>query len=320
MKRVTVLRGGPSEEYAVSMRSGQSVLESLKGSDYLVRDVVLTRAGEWLDGGVAKSPDQILASSDVIFLALHGAHGEDGTIQRFLHQHRLPYTGSGALASALAFNKIESKTRLREYLKTPKSTVLRGESLWSVANLIDDLYKDSAQEYFLKPVAGGSSHDTYRITDRDALESVLEMALPKHKRLLLEEYIPGREFTVGVLEDFRGERHYAFPPIEIVPAHSEGYYTTRAKYEGKVEYYTPARCTYEEKQLLAAAAITAHQALGCKQYSRSDFILNEDGLHYLETNTLPGLTKDSLLPKAAAVVGVDMRNLIEHLIETAGVQ
>lgn len=319
MKRVTVVRGGPSEEYEISLKSGRAIVQALKDTDYLVRDVLITKAGEWLDGGVEKTAETILGATDVAFLATHGTFGEDGSLQKLLHHHRVPHTGSGVLASALAFNKIEAKVRVKDQLITPKHHVLRGESLWSVAEVLDRVYLDESIEYLLKPVSGGSSHDTYRIANRDILETALEILLPKHGRVLLEEFVTGKEVTVGVLENFRGEAFYALPPVEVVPPHGQGFFTTSAKYSGKSTYHVPARLTYEEKQQVADAAIAAHQLLGCRQYSRSDFIISNGKIHYLETNTLPGMTAESLLPKAASIVGIEFRDLVEHLIETASV-
>ena len=257
MKRVTVVRGGPSEEYEISLKSGQAIVQALKDTDYLVRDVLITKAGEWLDGGVVKPAEIILKGTDVMLLATHGSFGEDGSLQKLLQHHRVPHTGSGVLASALAFNKLEAKNRVKNSLLTPKHYILRGESLWSVAEILDQVYKDEAVEYFLKPVIGGSSHDTYRIANRDILEAALEILLPKHGRVLLEEFITGKEVTVGVLENFRGEPFYALPPVEVVPPHAQGFFTTDAKYSGKSSYHVPARLTYEEKQKVADAAIAA---------------------------------------------------------------
>ena len=128
----------------------------------------------------------------------------------------------------------------------------------------------------------------------------------------MEEFITGKEVTVGVLENFRGEPFYALPPVEVVPPHAQGFFTTDAKYSGKSSYHVPARLTYEEKQKVADAAIAAHQLLGCRQYSRSDFIISDGIVHYLETNTLPGMTSESLLPKAAQSVGINFKDLLEH--------
>jgi D-alanine-D-alanine ligase len=266
------------------------------------------------------SPQAAFEGIDIVFIALHGAYGEDGQIQRLLHRFHIPYTGSGAVASALAFNKSAAKRLLEQKgIRTPKYRVLTGSSLWSVAASLDHLLLDMGEELFVKPVSNGSSNASYRILGKEQLENVIELLLPRYGSLLVEEFIHGREVTVGVLQNFRDHAHYALPVVEIVPSHAEPFFTNTAKYNGATSYHCPADFTFTEKELLADLAIQAHQHLGCDHYSRSDFIVSGDNLYFLELNTLPGLTEHSLLPKSAATVGLDFPNLVRHLIDTARV-
>lgn len=320
MKRVAVLRGGPSEEHEVSMRTGAAVLRALPLLGYAARDIVITKKGEWLVQGVVQTPDRALEAVDTVFNALHGSFGEDGQVQRFLHRKHLPYTGSGALASGLAFNKAAAKRILSQHgIRTPKYRVLTGNSLWSVAALLDHLLVDLGESLFIKPITSGSSTAAYRINGKEQLENALELLLPRYESLLVEEFIAGREVTVGVLQHFRDQSHYALPVVEIVPPATEEFFSTTAKYNGQTTYHCPASFSYSDKELLADAAIRAHVVLGCDHYSRSDFIVVGDTIYFLELNTLPGLTEHSLLPKSAATIGLDFNNLVRHLVDTASV-
>lgn len=320
MKRIAVLRGGPSDEYDVSMRTGQAVLAALSHSNYLKRDIVITRKGEWLDSGMVRTPEAALEGVDAVFIALHGHYGEDGQIQKMLHRKHIPYTGSGALASATAFNKAFTKKILSKHgLLMPKHYLLRGESLWSVASELDELLEALGPELFVKPNTSGSSHATSRVYGKEQLETFLETMLPKHGTVLVEQFIAGREATVSVLQDFRNEAHYAMPVIEIIPPTTDTHYSTKSKYSGETQLICPGSFTYEEKEKLTNAAIMAHVALGCDHYSRTDFIVVNGDIYFLELNTLPGLTETSLFPKAAQTIGLEFNDLVFHLIESARV-
>lgn len=319
MKRVAVIRGGPSNEHDVSLKTGLAVLNALKQKGYTTKDIVITRHGEWLDHGIVRLPETALSGIDVAFLGLHGAYGEDGQIQRFLETHKIPFTGSRSFASAVAYNKAAAKEILQGSVPMPRHHVIQGDSLWTVASLLDSIVESFSGEMFIKPVSDGSSNAAFRVTDKIALENTIDLLLPKHNKLLVEEYIHGREATVGVLDNFRNQELYALPVVEIVPPHDQGFYSTDAKYGGRSEYICPGRFTIEEKEQMAEFAMIAHQKLGCRHYSRTDFIVSPEGIYYLETNTLPGFTEHSLFPKAARIVGIEFPELIEHLTETASV-
>lgn len=321
MKRVAVIRGGPSEEHAVSMKTGRAVLGILPELGYSLRDIVITREGEWLANGKVQTIDAALEGVDVVFLALHGAYGEDGQIQKELERRHIPFTGSGSLASGLAFNKAVTKRILESSgIQTPRYRLLSGSSLWSVATLLDHLVQDLGHELFLKPVRNGSSVSTFRVRSIDELENALEMLLPKYGQVLIEEFIAGREATVGILQDFRDQKHYALPSIEITPESTETYFTETAKYNGRTTYTCPGNFTFDEKAVLSDMAILAHTTLGCDHYSRSDFLVTDDEIYFLEINTLPALTEQSLIPKSAAFVGLDLPALVNHLVITAKVK
>jgi len=320
MKRIAVLRGGPSEEYAVSMLSGNAVLKALRDSDQPHKDIVVTKKGEWLEDGFVKTPDKALEAVDVVFIALHGAYGEDGQVQRILQRKGIPFTGSRALASAIAFNKELTKNTMRPHgLKMPRHRRIHRSELDRLDEEISHIFTEVGKELFVKPLNNGSSLGARHIPHKEALKDALEDLLGTYEQVLVEEFIRGREATVGVMNHFRNESVYVLPVIEIIPPNGGPVFTHEHKYSGKTQEIVPGRFSYHEKAKLSEAAALVHNIIDCDHYSRSDFIVRDGEVYFLEVNTLPGLTTESLFPKAAAAVGLNFTDLISHLIEIAHV-
>lgn len=317
-KHITVLRGGPSSEYEVSLRTGLAVCNSLRKQYDLVDDIVITKAGEWLQNGISKKPEQILAGTDVVFIALHGTYGEDGTIQKFLKHFKIPFTGSSALSSALAFNKKLTKETLQKLgVKMPKDKLFQQSDLSGLEYILPDIESELGTDYIVKPVANGSSVGVDLVRTSSNLLNKLRDILQTNETVLVEEYIRGREATCAILDNFRSEQTYVFPIIEIIPPPRSTFFSTDVKYSGETEEICPGNFNYQEKTKIAEVASLVHQALGLEQYSRSDFIIKNGEPYFLEVNTLPGLTDQSLFPKAAMAVGLTYDELIAHLVETA---
>ncbi len=315
--RVAVLRGGPSSEYEVSLKTGRGVLDSLARQGISTVDILVNRQGEWLINGFVRKPAEAVVGVDVVFIALHGTYGEDGTVQRILDWVGVPYTGSQSYPSAIAMNKILTKESLRSAgIKMPAHLRVSRAStdIRRVATSIESLFGPS---YIVKPVNGGSSIDTYRANGVHELVRALTDSLKNNEEVLVEELILGKEATVGIVEGLRGEKYYSLPCIEIIPPAEYGFFDYDVKYNGQTEEICPGRFSREEKESLANAALKAHNILGLRQYSRSDFIVNNKGIYFLETNTLPGLTEQSLVPKALSAIGHSYDDFIVHLIETA---
>ena len=315
--RVAVLRGGPSDEYDVSLMTGQQVIAALERMGVTVVDVIISRKGQWLVHGFERSPKDALVFADVVFNALHGQYGEDGTVQRELDRLGVRYTGSRAYPSALAMNKILAKDALRAAgVKTaPHMRVTRSATdLRRVAATLENLF---GPIYIVKPINGGSSVSTHKAHGSHELIRALSEVLESREEALVEQFIAGKEATVGIVEGLRGEGHYRLPAIEIIPPSSAGFFDYTVKYNGATEEICPGRFTRIEKEALEEAAMKAHHALGLSHYSRSDFIVNNKGVYFLESNTLPGLTRESLIPKALAAVGHSYDDFIAHLVMTA---
>ncbi|MCX5705928.1 MAG: D-alanine--D-alanine ligase [Candidatus Omnitrophica bacterium] len=300
--RIGVLMGGPSSEREISLLSGKAVFEALKaaGLDVVAIDITTDDA----------DIDKLLISSkniDCAFLALHGRFGEDGTIQKILEDMRLPYTGSGVLASQLAMDKVASHRLFQESgLSVPKYAV-------ACKNTYSGERLDEAFSYpiVVKPVTGGSSIGLSIVDKKEDFIKAMDLAFTHDGRAMVDEYIKGRELTVGVLEE------KALPVIEIIPKNE--FFDFEAKYQsGLTEYVVPARLDSAIATKVREVGLIAHKLLGCSGCSRTDIILTPAGLPYiLEVNTIPGMTATSLLPKAARNMGVDFTQLCLTLIRLA---
>lgn len=316
--RVGVLRGGPSPEYEVSLDTGASVLENLERDIYEPIDVYISREGIWHENGFEKPAEKIVGKTDVIFNALHGEYGEDGTVQKFLDNFAVPYTGSRAIASALGMNKIASKKIYqRGGLKTPFAASINLKNLSREA--IREAYKAVPTPFVVKPSSAGSSMGVRIAYSLPELEEAAVAAFEYSPNVLIEEYIRGKEATCGVIDDFRGSKHYALLPIEIKPNKEGGFFDYHSKYsDGEAEEICPGNFSEKEKSEIEKMAIAAHDMLGLRHYSRSDFRIHlKRGVFILETNTLPGLTKNSLIPKALRAAGSSISDFLCHIIGLA---
>ncbi len=300
MTRVALLCGGRSAEREVSLRGGQAVRQALELRGYKVK--VFDPATDLLDL-VKEAP-----SFDVAFLVLHGPGGEDGTIQGLLDLLGLPYQGAGVLGSALAMDKKLSKELYRlAGLNVPKAIELQ-KGVSFPAEMIEEI----GFPLVVKPVSQGSSIGLSLVEKKKDLPKALELAFKHEERVLLEEYLPGRELTVGVL----GKE--ALPVVEIIPGERHRFFDYEAKYTpGATEEICPARIPSETAQEAQRCALKAHQILRLRHYSRTDMIYAHDKLYLLETNTIPGMTETSLLPLAAKVAGYSFEDLVERLLKMA---
>ncbi len=315
-KKVGVLRGGPSPEYEVSLLTGQSVIDGL-ADRYEVLDIFIDKTGGWNYQGAPVKPENIFKRVDVIFNALHGTYGEDGTVQKLLDYYHIPYTGSTALPSAVGMNKVLSKKVYKtNQLKTPLHTViLKAEN---PAGEAARLFQTFPMPAIIKPVAGGSSVGTNLARTVAELEQALRETFKYADQALVEEFIAGREATCGVVDNFRQAAVYSLLPIEILHPATSNFFDYQAKYGGGTREICPGNFSAKEKKEIQELAKRAHQALGLRHYSRSDFIIHpRRGIYLLETNTLPGLTRESLFPKALAAIGCSLPDFLDHLINLA---
>lgn len=318
-----VLMGGPSSEHDISLMTGSNILKTLqKSGSWRAVPITITKAGHWLygDDRVWCNPGEAIANVDVVCNALHGAFGEDGKVQQLLDHHGVPYTGSGIFASASAMNKIIARRIFQSArLLTPKGIHVRPYGNESFEILAGRVLKALPPPWIVKPAANGSSVGVSIARHFDDLAPALKKAAgeDREKRILVEEYIKGREVTCGVLERFNGAEHFALPPIEICPPESAPFFDYQVKYDGSTNEICPAEFSEAMLKKIRETAVAAHTALGCRDYSRADMILRGVNLYMLEVNTLPGFTRESLFPKAAAAIGLSFPDLLDHLLTNA---
>lgn len=314
--RVGVLRGGVDGEYEVSLKTGAHVMGNLPKDIYKPVDIFVDRDGVWHIGGLPKQPDHVAAVVDVVFNALHGAYGEDGKVQQILETHRIPYTGSGIQPSAVGMNKILTKEAVKKCgIKSPYHQLITKEEFES--SNPRDLFWQTLVPVVIKVSAGGSSLGVSFAQTMEELWEGINEAFNYGDTVMLEQYIKGKETTVGVIDEFRGKEHYALLPVEIEWPSENNIWGYEDKYSGETFEYCPGRFSDDEKRELERLAILAHKAIGARHYSRSDFIVSPRGIYFLEINTLPGLTPESLLPKALAATGATFPQFLDHVIKLA---
>lgn len=289
---IAVMLGGPSAEREVSLQSGRAVIDALESLGHRVT-AVDPQPGAWC------LPDQV----DAVFLALHGTYGEDGTVQRELEALGVPYTGCEPEASACAFDKVKSKLAFVECgVPTPRFEVVEGAGAAFPTSFETPVV--------VKPSCQGSSVGVEIIRSRDLWSEALERARSYDSPVLVEEFIAGREITVGVID---GE---VMPIVEVRP--KSGYYDYHNKYtSGATDYVCPAEFPAPLTAAIGDAAQAALKAIGGGDYARVDFMVRGNEFFVLEVNTLPGMTGTSLLPKSAAARGEAFPALCERLVGLA---
>ncbi|MEY2541504.1 MAG: D-alanine-D-alanine ligase [Verrucomicrobiota bacterium] len=293
--KIAVLMGGPGSERDVSLATGRGVSKALRSVGAHVVDVDVRDQNFEL-------PDDV----DFAFITIHGTFGEDGQVQRILEdREKVAYTGEGVRGSELAFDKIRSKEKFRAHgVPTPKSEVITLGQRPTIPLPI-----------VVKPPRQGSTVGVYIIKSESELDSAMAEAAKYDSELLVEEFMAGRELTIGVLGD------QALPILEIIP--KGGFYDFTNKYPflnpqagGGAEHVCPAKIDKEKTKEIQDLALGAHRALGLQVYSRVDMILPESGAPtVLEVNTIPGMTEASLLPEAAAAAGISYVDLCLRIIE-----
>ena len=290
---ITVMLGGPSAEREVSLQSGKAVAQALRSLRHNVQEMD------------PKTPDWVLPpNTDAVFLALHGTYGEDGTVQEQLDKLGVAYTGCGAEASRVAFDKILTKQRCVEAgVPTAKFVVIDSANApWP---------RGWQPPVVVKPVRQGSSVGLQFVERVSDWADALREAFRYDTQLLVEEKIDGRETTVGILGD------ETLPVVEVRP--KQGSYDYRNKYTaGATEYFCPAPFDCAITHAIQTAGFGAFQAIGGRDYARVDVMVRANGEPVvLEVNTLPGMTETSLLPKAAAAAGLNYEALCQRMIELA---
>jgi D-alanine-D-alanine ligase len=326
MMRITILFGGTNKERLVSVASGQALHQALPEADLWFWDIddtvhevrsqaLLSHSRPFEDpfkpgnpgiGEIEAALDKAKAEDRLLVLGLHGGRAEDGELQAMCEMRGIPFTGSGSASSHLAFDKVAAKRFVAiAGVKAPDGIALEN---------IEAAFAEYGK-LIAKPARDGSSYGLIFVNAQQDLVAVRNAA--KLEEYVIEPLIAGVEATCGVLEQSDGSVS-ALPPIEIVPAEGGFGFDYRAKYLAKsTQEICPGRFAPEISAQLMDQSIKAHKALSCSGYSRSDFIISKKGPIYLETNTLPGLTKASLYPKALAAQGIGFADFLQDQIALA---
>src|SRR3989344_664549 len=291
--KVAVIRGGPSPEYEISLKTGANILSLLRRWEgkYDPIDIFISKEGEWHRDGLSRYPQEVLSGADVVWNALHGHYGEDGQVQKLLEYLGIPYTGSGEEASASSYDKEVAKIAYRRHaLLVPRHELFTSDSLTN--ERLIHVVRNYLHPVIVKPASGGSSIGTKLAHGLLELKDAIRDALKYSKKVLVEEFEGGREATCGVVEGMRGEKLYAMIPV--------------------------GDTTPEENERIVEMAKLAHQALGLKHYSTSDFIVSPKGkIYILETDSLPVFHEDSAMHQSLLSTAVKPHDFADHCITLA---
>jgi len=304
--KIGVISGGISSEREISLLTGKNIYQSLLESGYNTLLIDLK------DDFYSK-----LKEINLAFLAIHGRYGEDGTAQGLLELMKIPYTGSGVLGSAIAINKIMSKKILiYENIPTPEYIELNSASGEDLKKMVSVIEKKFDYPIVVKPNSEGSTIGVNIVQKKDQLKHAVEEAVKYDNKILVEEYIKGRELTVSII----GRDPVALPIIEIKP--KSGFYDYKSKYtKNMTRYIVPAELDKKVANRVSEMALKCHRVLECSGISRVDFILDDTGNAYVfELNTMPGMTATSLVPKAAKAAGIDFALLVEIILDSASLK
>jgi len=305
--RVAVLMGGNSSEREISLQSGKTVVQYLRSTKFSVKSYDTKR-------DLKKFLNDCLAHKiDACFIALHGKGGEDGSIQGLLEVLKIPYTGSGILASAIGMNKVVQKEILKENkILVPKYISFKSsdyEQAKSRQAILREIKQKICFPCCLKPANSGSSRGVSIVKKEKDLAKSIKLAFNEDEEIIVEEYISGKEITVGILDT---ESPQALPIVEIVPKRK--FFDFKAKYDPKfcqeiIPAKLPKKITQEAKKI----AKRVHKIINCKGFSRVDMIVKGTKIYTLEINTIPGLTPQALCPKLSEVVGFQFPNFLIKL-------
>ena len=314
--RVAVIMGGYTSEHDISLKSGAVVMAHIDKEVYepyavrIDKDAWLVEIdGKWKPIDIADFSSGDLRF-DTVFNAVHGTPGENGELQSYFDNLQIPYTGCAAEVSSLTYNK----TKTLEYLST-HGIAMAKRIVFSDGDGIDtkEIVEKLGLPCFVKANQAGSSFGVSKVYEENKLLAAIEIALREDSGVLIESFLQGTEVSIGVIT-YQGKVR-VLAPTEIVS--DEDFFDFSAKYEGKSEEITPARLGESQHQALRISAEKVYTALGMKGMSRSDFIFVGDVPHFLEINTVPGLTEESLLPQQAKHAGISLRDLFGNALVEA---
>ena len=294
------MRGGDSLEYQTSLGAGAAILKNLPEGKYRAVDVLWAKDGFFHENGFPKPLNKILAGVDVVINALSGGAGENGKIQQMFEAARVPYTGSGAVPSALASRKFLSREVFgKAGLKIPAWTLVSHPR--ETEAKAHEMFLRTSPYWVIKPASLGSGIGVGIAKSRSGIGEALSRAFFFDQKALIEEHISGREFSAGILEHFRKQKYYTFPVVEKIRRHE----------------FCPAKIDLATSRKIQEVARRAHEALGLSHYSSSDVIVSKRGIFLLETDALPPLLPEGAFVRAAEAIGLEFPQLLDHVVTLA---
>jgi len=326
-KKIALVAGGYSGEYIISIGTAETIQQNLDTEKYDVYKIIISREGWWYEGAdgvkteVDKNDFSIKVNGnkvnfDAVFIAVHGSPGEDGRFQGYLDMLQLPYTTCNAIVSALTFNKSFCNKVVKDFgvVNIAKSVHLFKKVPYSIGAILEQI----KLPVFVKPNESGSSLGVSKVTEVDGLLPAIEKAFSEDNEVLIEEFIEGRELTIGIYK-IAGQIH-ALPPTEIISKND--FFDYEAKYTpGVTSEITPAPVSEDILRQLNNKAMAIYARLNCRGVVRMDFILEKQSneLYFLEVNTMPGQSENSIVPQQVRASGIDLKTFYGNLLtETTG--
>mgnify|MGYP003770786179 FL=1 len=321
MKNIAIIMGGYSSEYMISLKSGAVVYETLDRNKYKPYAIhVFKHKWVYVDENDIETPvnkddfsimlDHKKITFDCVFNAIHGSPGEDGFMQGYFELLGIPQTSCNMYQAALTFNKRDLLATLKPFgIKTALSYYL------NLGDKIDEdaIVKNVGLPCFVKANKAGSSFGISKVYEKEDLKAAIELSFKEDDEIIIEQFLDGVEVSVGVIS-YKGETK-VLPITEIVSEND--FFDYQAKYEGKSQEITPARISKDYENKVSAEAKKIYEILKMKGFSRSEFIFKHDEPYLLEVNTVPGLTRESILPQQASIAGIKLEDLFSNAIEEA---
>ncbi|MEX0982144.1 MAG: D-alanine--D-alanine ligase [Bacteroidales bacterium] len=315
---IALLTGGNSSEYSISVKTGNEIQKWLVEAGYKSH-IVLVKGEEWhVKNGKELIPfNRELFSFkngkknikiDYVWNAIHGTPGENGLLQGYLDMKNIPYSSSGHLASAMTFNKYVAKTYLRQFgIMTAEAALILRDKTFD----IDEIIENVGLPCFVKPNNGGSSFGTTKVTQIEKMKSAIDKAFMEDNEVIIESFVKGREITCGLLKTKK--RELIFPLTEIIP--KTEFFTFEAKYEGMADEITPAEIDEDLAKRCMQLSSEIYDYTHCKGIVRVDFIVRGNQIYFLELNTIPGMSKESIVPQQIRAMGIKVEEVLREVIE-----
>jgi D-alanine-D-alanine ligase len=316
--KIAILAGGDSSEHKISVKSGIEIQQWLSGNGYHA-DLVIVRGMEWhVKKGKELLPFNLLefgykqgqkkVKFDYVWNIIHGTPGENGLLQGYLEMLNIKYNCSGPLASAMTFNKFVAKNYLKQFgIMTAESELIQKNKPYDLEEIIEKV----GLPCFIKPNNGGSSFGTTKVTQTDQLKSAIQKAFKEDRQVIIESFVKGREITCGLLKTSKNER--IFPLTEIVT--SNEFFDYKAKYEGESQEITPAEIEEEMTKRIMQLSSEIYDHSNCRGIVRVDFIIRGNQVYFLELNTIPGMSKESIVPQQIKAAGFTVEEILMEVIE-----